>query len=303
MSEPREQGYTSPLQEDRTSDRPRRERQQADPDQRRVVVFVDMLGFAALTEKWALEPRRLVEGSRSFSFGVPDEVLTSANELTNAFVSFHNSIEVAITFARMARPLTAVTFSDSVFIATAYPSDATGLAVELVRKALSRALPLRIGIALGSFAAIRFRSDITTDGGDHAALFLGTAVVRAYQAEKCGIKGIRILLHPSVEPLFVRSASNPHSATVTGDWHSVLRCTEDECSNPAGVQYELDYWDLAPTAERNAWHAIQDMWASAPACAREHYESTARAVDRMRVAKGQPPLHNLRRRTLPRRRE
>ena len=122
MSEPREQGYTSPLQEDRTSDRPRRERQQADPDQRRVVVFVDMLGFAALTEKWALEPRRLVEGSRSFSFGYSDEVLTSGKSSgLNAFVSFHNSIEVAITFARMARPLTAVTFSDSVFIATAYP--------------------------------------------------------------------------------------------------------------------------------------------------------------------------------------
>jgi hypothetical protein len=31
--------------------------------------------------------------------------------------------------------------------------------------------------------------------------FLGTGVVRAYQTERCGVPGLRILLHPDLEPL------------------------------------------------------------------------------------------------------
>ena len=58
-----------------------------------------------------------------------------------------------------------------------------------------------MGMASGSFAALRFRSDISTDNGDHAAQFLGTAVVRAYQAERCGLKGLRVFVHPSIGPL------------------------------------------------------------------------------------------------------
>ena len=41
---------------------------------------------------------------------------------------------------------------------------------------LRRGVPIRIGIASGSFEAVRFRSDITSGGGDHAAHFPGTGV-------------------------------------------------------------------------------------------------------------------------------
>jgi hypothetical protein len=303
MNRPPEKAGKPGAEVERASERPDGQRQGDRSGLARVVVFVDLLGFAALTEKWSVDAKGLLEGSRSLSFSVADEVLRSGNELTRAFSSFHSSVELAVTFARMQRPLTAITFSDSVFIATAHPSEATSLAVELVRSAISQDLPVRVGIALGSFAAIRFRSDITPDGGDHAALFLGTAVVRAYQAERCGIKGIRILLHPSVEPLFLGGPGNASSAPAAGGSERLLRCAEAECGNQAGVQYELNYWDLAPSKEREAWHAIQDMWERAPEHAREHYEATANAVNRMRVAEGQPSLQNLRRRTLPRRRD
>lgn len=67
---------------------------------------------------------------------------------------------------------------------------------------------MRAGIAYGTFAAVRFRSDVTLDGSDHAAHFLGTGVVRAHAAETCGIKGIRILLHPSAAALLADPQHN-----------------------------------------------------------------------------------------------
>ena len=65
------------------------------------------------------------------------------------------------------------------------------------------------GIAYGTFSAVRFRSDVTLEGGDHAAYFLGTGVARAHAAETCGIKGIRILLHPSAAALLADPEHNP----------------------------------------------------------------------------------------------
>jgi hypothetical protein len=159
-----------------------------------------------------------------------------------------------------------------------------------------------MGIALGSFAAIRFRSDVAADSGDHAAQFLGTAVVRTYRTEKCGIKGMRLLVHPSLEPLLIKG--NPGGPPSLTDEHQSFRFLEvpnTELANDPQVRYELDYWDLATTKERDAWHALQDMWDVAPSIARQHYEATAQAIDRMRVVQGESPLKNFRRRTPPRR--
>jgi len=36
--------------------------------------------------------------------------------------------------------------------------------------------------------------------------FLGTGVVRAYETERCGVAGMRILLHPDLEPLLDKDA-------------------------------------------------------------------------------------------------
>jgi hypothetical protein len=203
--------------------------------------------------------------------------------------------------AQMRHRLTAITFSDSVFIATNYFFEATTLAVNIEHSMLSRRIPVRIGVAFGSFAALRFRSDVSPEGGDHAAQFLGSAVVRAYQAEKCGIKGMRILLHPSVEPLLADTAHNPDPVLNKQARPRPLECATTEQSNAIRVSYELDYWDLGTTKEADAWHALQDMWSLAPDGAKEHYLATAEAINRMRIAQGEASLKDLRRRTLPRR--
>ena len=270
----------------------------------RVVVFADMLGFAALTEANPIDLQMLQFHSRP-NAATADEfydlISRPKNPLTEAFSTFHSSLKSAISLAEMQHPLTAITFSDSVFVATSYLFQASNFAVNLARSMLSYKVPVRMGIAFGSFAALRFRSEVSGDGGDHAAQFLGTAVVRAYQAEKCCIKGMRILLHPSVDSLLGDISHCPDPPQVNTIPVRPLECSGTERANKTGVRYELDYWDLATIKERSAWHGLQDMWAVAPDSEKEHYQATAEAINRMRMAQGEGPVPNLRRRTLPHR--
>jgi len=265
----------------------------------KVILFIDILGFAALTEAWPIDVDLLKKYGRPLSrfdmiFAVP------RNPLADIFTSFHYSLAGSLNLANMRHPLTAITFSDSAFVATTYAYESVNIAIDLHHSLLSQKIPVRMGIAYGSFAALRFKSDIMPDGGDHASQFLGTAVVRAHAAEKCGIKGLRILLHPSVLPLFDDNRHNPTSLDNLLSPMRYIECSEKERTNKIGVHHEIDYWNFRPTREAQAWHAFQDMWNEAPQSEYEHYEATAEAINRMRIAQGYEPLRNLRRRTLPR---
>ena len=265
----------------------------------KVVMFGDVLGFASLTEAYPVEPDLIEAYDRPLSWNI-DMILTSRdNPLTRTFTSFHRSLKATIDLAKMRHPVTAITFSDSAFIATTHLFEAANAAVYLFQSLLRQRVPVRIGIAHGSFAAFRFRSDVTVTSGDHAAHFLGTGVVRSHAASTCGIKGLRLLLHPSAVPLLNDSTHNPPLADK--DRIRYLQCSEEESSNTAGVRYEIDYWRFKPTAEAEAWHAFQDMWDVATQDALKHYQATAEAINRMRIGQGEPGINNLRRRTLPRR--
>lgn len=264
--------------------------------QEKVVLFVDLLGFASLTEGHPIE-LNLIQGSDR-----PSEIFAmilsgkNKNPLTQAFTNFHRALKAAIDLAQMDHPLTAITFSDSAYIATGHLFQAVNIASYFFQTLIGQSIPVRAGIACGTFSAVRFRSDVTLEGGDHSAHFLGTGVVRAHAAETCGIKGLRILLHPSAERLLADSKHNPSQPEKLV---SYVACTPEESKNTVGVRYEIDYWRFKPTAEMKAWHSLQDMWASAPQSEQIHYEATAQAINRMRISQGEAPLKNLRRRTLP----
>jgi hypothetical protein len=132
----------------------------------KAVLFADLLGFASLTEQYPLELDRVRHSDRPLwhlenMIGSPP-----ANPLTHAFTRFHQSLKWTIQFAQMSHPLTAITFSDSAFIATTYLFEAVSIAVDLVQSLLKQRVPMRVGIAYGSFSAVRFRSDVTVDTGD-----------------------------------------------------------------------------------------------------------------------------------------
>jgi hypothetical protein len=266
----------------------------------KVVLFADILGFAALTESYPLDVDRCRAGDRPIPYEFDEIFEVSRDQLARTFSGFHSSLRGVLNLARMRHSLTAITFSDSVFIATTHAYEAANIAIDLHHTLLPQKIPVRMGIGYGTFAALRFRSDVTVDSGDHAAQFLGTATVRAHAAETCGIKGLRILLHPSVMPLLDDIQHNP---VPTGRLLHPLRhleCPEKERINKACVLHEIDYWQLTPTREAEAWRGLQDMWNKAPLSEVEHYEVTAEAINRMRIAQGHEPLKKLRRRSLPR---
>lgn len=267
----------------------------------KVVLFADILGFAALTESCPIDLDLLRAHDRllSPSLNIDTILEASRNRLTHTFSGFHSSLRAVLSLASMCHPLTAITFSDSAFIATMYAYEAVNIAIDLLHALLPQNIPVRMGIAYGSFAALRFRSDITADSGDHAAQFLGTAIVRAHAVETCGIKGLRILLHPSVMPLLDDIHHNP--VPTEGRSHPLrhLECSEKERLNKSSVLHEIDYWHLTPTKEAKAWRGLQDMWNKAPLSEVAHYEVTAEAINRMRITHGHDPLKKLRRRTLP----
>lgn len=265
----------------------------------KVVLFADVLGFAALTESYPLDVDRCGLGNRPLACQFDDIFELSRNDLSRTFSAFHSSLEGVLSLARMRHPLTAITFSDSVFVATTHAYEAVNIAVNLLHALLPQKIPIRMGIGYGTFAALRFRSDITADSGEHAAQFLGTAVVRAHSAESCGIKGLRILLHPSIMPLLNNIDHNPLASEGQSHPLRYLACTEKEQQNKASVYHEIDYWHLPPTRESEAWRGLQDMWDKAPLSEIGHYEATAEAINRMRIAQGHEPLKKLRRRTLP----
>lgn len=267
----------------------------------RVVLYVDILGFAALTESCPIDVDGLKSKDRVFSpsLGIDSFLQASRNPLTKVFSGFHYSLTWILFTAKLRHPLTAISFSDSAFVVTTYVYEAVNIANEILHSLLPQKIPVRIGIAYGSFAALRFRSDITADSGDHAAQFLGTSIVRAHAAESCGIKGLRILLHPSVMPLLEDTNHNPKSIRRGSQPFLSIECAGQEQTNKSGITHEINYWSLQRTKEAEAWHGLQDMWSHAPEDAAHHYLATAEAINRMRIARGCEGLRNLRRRTLP----
>ena len=226
------------------------------------------------------------------------KVFEAKNPLTHAFTEFHRAARWALQIANFTHPSTAITFSDSMVVATAKLHEAVGIATYLMKSLLSSGVPMRAGIASGSFEAVRFRSDISIDGGDHAAHFLGTGVIRAHASEGCGIKGCRIVLHPTAAALLTDPVHNPpHPAAGHVRY---LECTSTERQNKVSVSHEVDYWSFGRTDEKRAWCAFQDLWSSAPESENHHYEATAEAINRMRINRGELPMNLLRRRTLPR---
>jgi hypothetical protein len=99
---------------------------------------------------------------------------------------------------------TAIVFSDSAFFRIETLDQAIELARSLMFNLVTSEIPARMGIARGSYRMLRFLTDTSAQVTFHMSQFLGTGVVRAYQTERCGLPGLRILLHPDLEPLLDR---------------------------------------------------------------------------------------------------
>jgi hypothetical protein len=84
---------------------------------------------------------------------------------------------------------TAIVFSDSAFFRIDTIENAIHVARTLTFELVTGEVPVRMGIARGSYRMLRFLTDSSDHVSFHMSQFLGTGVVRAYQTERCGVPG------------------------------------------------------------------------------------------------------------------
>jgi hypothetical protein len=160
------------------------------------VLFADMLGFADLVEKEGEELNELnpvFTGVELYSPSPSDSLLGYR------FINFHRCLNQARMRLQEMGAGTAIVFSDSAFFRIETLDNAIQLARTLMFELVTSEIPVRMGLARGSFRMLRFLTDSSAHVSFHMSQFLGTGVVRAYQTERCGIPGLRILLHPNLE--------------------------------------------------------------------------------------------------------
>ncbi len=244
-----------------------------DEDIEQTLLFVDMLGAAALTEKF---PTRLADSG-------PDEaglLHTWTTDAPNQFNRFARVLDVVVQESQYYHPVRAMLFSDCAFLEFGNPVMMAMMAPKLMRDFILSKVPVRMGIGKGTFYPFKFSTDLTDSTIVTRSLFMGTAVVRAHNAEQCGGKGMRIFVHPSVRVEMVSKAL----PLVKAYEHSEAEL--DFLHEPRPAQ-------VTPSAEeddRKLFDAVKEMREAAPEGVQNHYLDTLEAMNRMRGKNGRPTI-------------
>jgi hypothetical protein len=243
------------------------------------VIFVDMLGFADLVER---EGDELNELNPIFA-GVELYSPSPASSLLGyRFINFHRCLQTARTNMQEGRSGTAIIFSDSAFFAFDTLDRAIALARSLMYGLVVSDVPVRMGIAHGSFRGLRFNSDTSDQTSVHMSQFLGTGVVRAYKTERCGLPGLRVLIHPDLESVLDKVG---HRVVAVGD--SVRRHPH--------VQAEVNYLDTDPEHSGPDYEdvilfdCVRKLELDADEAFAYHYRATFDALNVMRAQFGASP--------------
>jgi hypothetical protein len=223
------------------------------------------------------------------------------NRLIEAYMHFNMAIDETIRWQLLQEtPIRSITFSDSAFIATDSVYDAIDIAKSVWSRLTKVHVPVRCGVAYGSFVILRFRSDLSLRADTHAAQFVGTGAVWAHAAcERSGLKGMRVFLHPSAAD----TLGDPY---ISGNSfmkelrHDTMPLGEHEASAHAACEvrqlHEKTHPQIKDIVDRQYWRDVQVMHQTAvndgaPPDALAHYEATFDALNRMRAAIGRTPLH------------
>jgi hypothetical protein len=250
------------------------------------IIYADILGFAHLVTS--------NEDSLAFLDGFSHEVRSQAelrerfeedppDLLTRTFVAFHRLLDLRLTQLVNIDPLQSIAFSDSAFVVFRDQTTSIAFAQAFMRDLISFDVPVRMGIGRGSFRGLRLTTDISDDVRRHSSQFLGTGVLQAHHAESCGLKGLRIFIHPE--------------AHLHEDWPGdVCEVTDETPQKEPSVRHELNYLEHlpdyvprpgAPTASEANVELVARVTAMrdrAPAPVKNLYEQTLAALVRMRRA-------------------
>lgn len=258
----------------------------------KAVLFVDMLGFANLTEQCSVDVDDFAELDRPN----PNDFLTvrfesvGNNKLIEHYTKFNMAVDAAVDWELLSvKQLTAIAFSDSAFIAVESVHTAISVGKSIMTRLMRERIPVRVGVAFGSFLVLRFRSDLSLRAGTHAAQFVGTGVVWSHAAaEESGIKGMRLLVHKSAAEKVNDGEFVPQAPELA---HRILPLVAIEQNNRAGVVCEISHLNSGRNNwDEELWADVQAMRKDAPERAQSHYVATLDSITRMRAQLGREPL-------------
>lgn len=242
------------------------------------VAFVDVLGFAQQVD--ALDSAGFKAICDYWGQRVLPQFDSPAYHLVQTYETFQQLFGeyqsyAALDGSRRKTPaiVDAFLFSDSGFVATTDPQDLLNFCRSLIRALMYSHVPIRAGIGAGTFASFDIETRRATGGHFFARCpFVGSAVVRAYRAESCGLRGLRCFVHPSFA-----EAAPPEALEqlVALDEH-------DRC---ASASHEVDlFWSLLgvhPDEVNECVKSLREMQGAAPLDKSQHYEDTYAAFGRM----------------------
>lgn len=238
-----------------------------------------MLGFAALVEEEGDELNELNPIFTGVELYSPSP---AASLLGYRFINFHRCLNQARLRLQEMGAGTAIVFSDSAFFRIDTLENAIQLARTLMFELITSEIPVRMGLARGSYRMLRFLTDTSAHVSFHMSQFLGTGIVRAYQTEHCGIPGLRILLHPDLEPLMDKEALKIIS----------VKSSEKMCLH---VQSEVNYLDATENHlgqdfdDCIQFDCLRQMMDVADKPFQYHYVETFNAWNIMRAQFGRAP--------------
>lgn len=235
-----------------------------------------MLGFGALTEKYPYRTQTIQKDRRGFTG-------SSTTEIQSHFNRFNRVLDICVHKQELYGGIQAMLFSDCAFLNPETSLRAGIIAAYLMREFIKVRVPVRMGIAQGTFYA--FGHSLEAGSGTmmvSKSRFLGTAVVRAHAAsEKSGHKGMRILVHPKVTGL-----QQGHT-----DLHiTALKKPSENAAWELGFLHRREPESREPTADlndRELFTAVAEMLdPSQPPKVRRHYLETLRLMNLNRSAYG-----------------
>lgn len=243
------------------------------------ILFADMLGFAALVER---EGEEINELNPIFT-GVELYAPSPADSLLGyRFINFHRCLNQARVRLQEMGAGTALVFSDSAFFRIETLDNAIHIACTLMFDLVTSEIPVRMGLAHGSYRMLRFLTDSSAHVAFHMSQFLGTGIVRAYQTERCGIPGLRILLHQNLEPLLDKRATR------------IIPVNSSE-KMLLNVQSEVNYLDAKASIlgkdydDCIQFDCLRSMMGVTDEPLQYHYIETFNSWNRMRAQLGRAP--------------
>ncbi|HKW02055.1 MAG TPA: hypothetical protein VJN96_19695 [Vicinamibacterales bacterium] len=164
------------------------------------VLFVDLVGFTAFVRS-SFQRNAQPHNDRLKEDELAQRQFKAAQlDVEREYRRFHEHLEALLRRAmhRGRTPTMSLVFSDCAYMIFERPHDAERFAVRTMRSFIRNDMPVRIVLSYGSFTSYEFKTGMLSKGHMmFAAPFMGTSVVDAYRAESSGIKGLRILVHPS----------------------------------------------------------------------------------------------------------